>query len=58
MLDLLDQWINAYFAYVPREKLHPTQLERVKLVAHRGAHHFRKPLENTCAAFARARDFG
>ncbi len=55
ILHTIEQWIDAYFSYLPRHRPHTKNIINARLVAHRGAHDTALSLqENTHAAFAQA----
>ena len=53
LLNLIEKTVDAYFAHRPRPKPKSIDIEKVRLVAHRGAHE-RGILENTLQAFEHA----
>lgn len=58
-IELAEKILNGVFAGIPRNKPEPGIKDRIKLVAHRGAHSKRfNVIENTMESFERAKDLG
>ncbi|STY31762.1 glycerophosphoryl diester phosphodiesterase [Legionella wadsworthii] len=59
LLDWLQKTIDGYFALLPRPKPSMNSFQSSRVIAHRGAHHHANGIiENTLAAFSRAKELG